>query len=213
MRYSYIIVAALIVLAPLALIAASQPSEDQARQAFEQSGCYACHTVHEWDDIVDWVVQSAQVYDSLDAAAQDMGYDSFDALMEEMRQYADLQGGITDEQYQTIYDYLVYLFDVTRAQYATTTTTTTQPPATETATATGTQCPTTTVTETVTKTVTKTETKTEYVVKNESKMIEHTVTRTVPQAQAPSTFKYAPIVAAVLVVLALGYLLRVSMQK
>ncbi|MCE4622717.1 MAG: hypothetical protein F7B19_05325 [Desulfurococcales archaeon] len=181
-------------------IAHSQPSEEQARQAFEQSGCYGCHTTHEWTDLTATITDWAHMYDSLDEAAQSVGYSSFDDLMTTMKDWAGLYGGISDQQYQTIYEYFVYLFNSSKpAQPTTTTTTTTQATGQETV----------TETLTITKEKTVTETQSVYVVLNESKVVERTVTESVPPAKPPSAFNYAAIVAAILALAGLGYLIYI----
>lgn len=180
-------------------VAQTQPTEDQARQAFEQSGCYGCHTTHEWTDLTTAITDWAQAYNSLDEAAQSVGYSSFDDLMATMKDWAGLYGGISDQQYQTIYEYFVYLFNSSKPAQPTTTTTTTQVAGQETV----------TETLTITKEKTVTETQSVYVVLNESKVVERTITEKVPPANPPSAFNYAALVAAILVLAGLGYLIYI----
>lgn len=199
-KIHWIIIIMIILGAYAFTIAHSQPAEEQARQAFEQSGCYGCHTTHEWTDLTTTITDWAQMYNSLDEAAQSVGYSSFDDLMTTMKDWAGLYGGgISDQQYQTIYEYFVYLFNSSKPAQSTitTTTTTTQVAGQETV----------TETLTITKEKTVTETQSVYVVLNESKVVERTVTENVPPANPPSAFNYAALVAAVLALAGLGYLI------
>ena len=208
----------------LAGLAYSQSiSEDDARQAFEQAGCTSCHNggaAPDWDGIVQVIEEWAQNYNSLDEAVQNEytfagGADSYDEMMETMKQYTP---GITDEQYQMLYQFFIQVFEEARSQ-AQTTTTTTQPPSTttETTTAAGTggvSTVTETVTVTKTKEKTETETVTELIKEKEEKQVIVTEEKTpAEEYMVPGAMKYAVVVAVVLAVIGLVYLYLNAIKK
>lgn len=216
-----IVAAALLGLAVIPFTSLGQPSEQQAYQAFVDAGCTSCHNggyAPDWNGTVQTIIEWAMNYDNIDeaVAAEYGSATTYDELMEQMKAYTP---GITDEQYQILYDFFLELFNYYNSQQTTTTTTqpattTTQPETTtETATeTTSTPACNATATVTVTETVTKTKTKT--VTETLTKYEESTVTKLQDicrpnpyEAEKPPTAAYAPIVAAILVLAALAYVL------
>ncbi|MEB3860308.1 MAG: hypothetical protein LRS43_03765 [Desulfurococcales archaeon] len=102
--------------------AIAQPSEDEARSAFEQLGCVSCHNGNvaqtRWEDIVADFTEWRDRYASLDeAVASEVEYfggrkfSSFRELMEVMAQNARVD--LSDPQMIVIMEYLVSLYGVT----------------------------------------------------------------------------------------------------
>jgi len=193
----------LVSLLPYAL---AQPNFEEAARIFEEAGCTQCHNggmAPDFEGTVQVIATWAQYYDDIDEAVRNEyrafgGADSYDEMMQQMKQYTP---GITEEQFQYLYQFFLEVFEYYKSQAQQTTTTTTQPPAETTTTtteapATETPCETTTVT--VTETVEKTVEETVTVLEQ--------VEVVPPECRAkPDTAKYAPVVAAVLVLAALGY--------
>ncbi|MCE4628577.1 MAG: hypothetical protein F7C34_05485 [Desulfurococcales archaeon] len=220
--YSIVIVAAVLLgLAVIPFTSLGQPSEQEAYQAFVEAGCTACHNgdyAPDWNGTVQTIIEWAMNYDNIDeaVAAEYGSANSYDELMQQMRSYTP---GITDEQFQTLYNFFLDLFNYYHSQQTTTTTTQTTTTTTQTETTTGTPAETTstptcnaTATVTVTETVTKTKTKT--VTETLTKYEENTVTKLQDicrpnpyESEKPPTAAYAPIVAAILVLAALVYVL------
>jgi len=218
-RTAWIIVLAALALASLTLApyaSLGQPAEDQAYQAFVDAGCTKCHNgaAPDWNGTVQIIIEWAQTYDNIDDAVYyEYGAASYDDMMQEMASYTP---GITDEQYQILYNFFLELFNYYKQQASQTTTppsqnqtTTTQPAENQTTTqptnqTNTTQCPTQTITKTVTKTVTETITFERTVTVTKLQYVEQEN----PEARTkPPTAAYAPIVATVLVIGALGYIL------
>jgi len=195
----------LVSLLPYAL---AQPNFDEAAAIFQEAGCTQCHNggmAPDFQGTVEVIASWAQYYDTIDEAVRNEyrafgGANSYDEMMQQMRQYTP---GITDEQFQYLYQFFLEVFEYYKAQASQpTTTTTTPPPETTTTTTTEqppeTQTPCETTTVTVTETVEKTVEKTVTVLEQ--------VEVTPPECRAkPDTAKFAPVVAAVLVLAALGY--------
>ncbi len=202
-----LVVVALAVLVAVSLLpfALAQPNLEEAAQVFEEAGCTQCHNggmAPDFQGTVDVIAEWAQYYADIDEAVRNEytafgGADSYDEMMQQMKQYTK---GVTDEQFRYLYDFFLQVFEYYKAQAPAegeATTTTTQPPA---ETGTPAECPTTTVTVTVTetKTVTKTQESTATVI--------HTAPEIPPECRAkPGTARFVPVVAAVLVLAALGY--------
>jgi hypothetical protein len=106
----------------LPIEAVAQPSEDEARSAFEQLGCVSCHNGNvaktRWEDIVADFTEWSGKYASLDeAVAAEVEYfggrkfSSFRELMEVMAGNARVD--LSDPQMVVIMRYLVSLYGVT----------------------------------------------------------------------------------------------------
>ena len=125
------------------LIALAEVDEAKARQVFE-ARCASCHngvSALDFQGTVDKMRSWAAKYASLDEAVRSEyrafgGAESYDQLMQQMKQFTV---GITDEEYQLLYDYFKQVFEAGRQageqkqQQETTTTaaaTTTTPTAT-----------------------------------------------------------------------------------
>ncbi len=193
------------------LAAAAGVSEEQAYQAFVQAGCTECHdgsSAPDWKGTIQAIVEWAQNYDSIDEAVQNEytfagGADSYDEMMAIMREYAE---GITDEQFNVLYQFFLQVFEEAKAARPQTPTTTTPPPnrSYEASTVTVTETQTITRTKTVTETLTKVVTET-----RESTVVYTIVTEPTEERLAPSTLQYAPLVGLILAVGSLAYLLLV----
>lgn len=182
-------------------------SEDQAYQAFVKAGCTECHdgsSAPDWEGTVETVRSWAMQYDTIDEAVQNEytfagGADSYAEMMAVMREYSE---GITDEQYNILYQFFIQIFQEAKASRPQQTTT---PPPRETV-----QASTVTVTET--KTVTRTKTVTETLTKiitetKESTLIITEKTEPLEERLTPTTLNYAPLVGLLLALAGFVYLI------
>jgi len=116
----------------------AQPSESDARRAFEGLGCTSCHNgqvAHRWDEIVSHFKSWGGKYASLDEAVRaevtyfgGVKFNSFDELMKTMATNVGRQP--SDPQVVLVRDFLVSLFEAGRATPTTPQLTTPQTPPT-----------------------------------------------------------------------------------
>lgn len=141
----YVIPLVLIISAMLSImvVTQAQPSESEAKSAFEKLGCTSCHNggvAKRWEDIVSNFKGYGSRYASLDEAIKaevtyfGQRFNSFDELMKTMASNVGRQPG--DPQVGIVRSYLEYLFNLGRTMTppATTTPTPTTPPVTTTTT-------------------------------------------------------------------------------
>jgi len=115
----------------------AQPSENEARRAFEGLGCTSCHNgqvASRWDEIVSHFKSWGGKYASLDEAVRaevtyfGMKFNSFDELMKTMATNVGRQP--SDPQVVLVRDFLVSLFEAGEATPTTPQPTTPQTPPT-----------------------------------------------------------------------------------
>ena len=201
-----LVLAVLIPLALGVLVYAESISENQAYQAFVKAGCTECHdgsSAPDWKETVEIVRSWAMQYDTIDEAVQNEytfagGADSYAEMMAVMREYTE---GVTDEQFNILYQFFIQVFEEARASRPQQTTT---PPPRETI-----QASTVTVTET--KTITRTKTITETITKVVTETRESTVivtekTEPLEGRLTPTTLNYAPLIGLILALAGFSYL-------
>ncbi|WP_167827849.1 c-type cytochrome [Pyrolobus fumarii] len=105
-------------------------TESEAKQVFEKAGCATCHNApgNNFDSIVEKIRSWAEKYGSLDeaVASEYPQAKSYDELMQQMKQYTP---GISDKDYQLLYQFFKQVFEEAKggqAAAATPTTTTAQ---------------------------------------------------------------------------------------
>ncbi len=197
-RYSGLVVVgiALIALVAMSLLLVSAASSEEELQGVFKKYCGACHRgrlAPDWTGTIEKIREWASKYNSLDEAVRaeysfrGKKANSYDEMMQQMKQFSP---GISDEDFQKLYDFFKNVFVEAKGGTIATTTatgTTTQSPTTTTETTT-TQPPGAVETVTVTETVT----------------VEHTVTVTYGSPETGKVLEYSLLALVVIVIVIAG---------